>query len=290
MLTARDAEVDVVIGLGVGADDYMTKPFSPRELVARVQAMFRRRERDAGASAQGPLVVGTVELDPVAHRATRNGEPVHLTATELELAAFLAAHPVVILPPRAVAGSRLALRRGRRGAHGRLARTVAPPQARRTVRPHGARCRPRPRGRVAVNLLAAVRSIKLKLGIVIVIATCAGIVGFVFSRRVLGLSGLMSLPIGLATALALTGLARRAGPALKLSNPRLEQPILHHRLGVLPAPRSGRQAPRSDPRAGPVAATTRPPTPHRHERSAQCRNAPRDRTRRPTNRFLLTYK
>jgi DNA-binding response OmpR family regulator len=96
MLTARDSEADIVIGLGVGADDYVTKPFSPRELVARVRALLRRRERVAAEPVAAVLVVGPIELDPVGHRAARDGVPVHLTATELELAVFLAAHPGIV--------------------------------------------------------------------------------------------------------------------------------------------------------------------------------------------------
>jgi DNA-binding response OmpR family regulator len=63
VLTARDSETDLLVGLGLGADDYVTKPFSPRELVARVQAILRRVER-ADAMAGTPLRVGEVELDP----------------------------------------------------------------------------------------------------------------------------------------------------------------------------------------------------------------------------------
>ncbi len=97
MLTARDSERDLVVGLGVGADDYMTKPFSTRELVARVHALLRRVDRDraegAGSGTHGPFRVGEVVLDPAARRVTRNGEVVHLTPTEFDLFAFLAAAP-----------------------------------------------------------------------------------------------------------------------------------------------------------------------------------------------------
>jgi len=84
MLTARDSETDLLIGLGVGADDYMTKPFSPRELVARVQALLRRVER-AGQPAAAPVRIADVEIDPVTRRVHRAGAAVHLTTIEFDL-------------------------------------------------------------------------------------------------------------------------------------------------------------------------------------------------------------
>jgi DNA-binding response OmpR family regulator len=94
MLTARDTEADLLVGLAVGADDYMTKPFSMRELIARVHALLRRVERDSGdAVPVAPIRLGTVELDPTTRRVQRDGEAVHLTPTEFDLVAYLAARP-----------------------------------------------------------------------------------------------------------------------------------------------------------------------------------------------------
>lgn len=89
--TARDDEVDRVLGLELGADDYITKPFSPREVVARIKSVVRRA---ALVSADDrPLEVGSVVLDQVTRRVTVDGDPVSLTATEFDLLAHLMAHP-----------------------------------------------------------------------------------------------------------------------------------------------------------------------------------------------------
>lgn len=81
MLTARGEDVDRIVGLELGADDYLPKPFNPRELVARIRAVMRRLEDRAPEQEQ--VVVGSVALDPAAHVATLDGEPLGLTSSEL---------------------------------------------------------------------------------------------------------------------------------------------------------------------------------------------------------------
>ena len=105
MLTARDDEVDKIVGLSVGADDYVTKPFSPRELVARVQAMLRRaRTRPVPtpppAGRAQELVIGDLVVDEAAREVRVGGEPVALTRIEFDLLAALAAHPQLVLSRR----------------------------------------------------------------------------------------------------------------------------------------------------------------------------------------------
>lgn len=90
MLTAREAEDDRIRGLDTGADDYLTKPFSPRELMARVAAVMRRiRPALAGET----VTVGDIALDPVAHRVTRKGHTLHLGPTEYRLLKFFMESP-----------------------------------------------------------------------------------------------------------------------------------------------------------------------------------------------------
>lgn len=95
MLTARDDEADRVLGLEVGADDYMTKPFSMRELMARVRAILRRIELLTRPSAEvtAPIVIDRLSIDPLARRVTVDDEPVELTVKEYDLLLMLARHP-----------------------------------------------------------------------------------------------------------------------------------------------------------------------------------------------------
>ena len=94
MLTARDSEADLEVGLGVGADDYMTKPFSPRELVARVRALLRRADRTP--EAEGSVRLGSLAIDAATRRVTSDGVEVHLTPTEFDLLHRLALTPHVV--------------------------------------------------------------------------------------------------------------------------------------------------------------------------------------------------
>lgn len=91
MLTARVDETDRLIGLELGADDYISKPFSPRELAARVRAVLRRVR--GGVITPGVVRVADLEIDLDGHRVLRGGQPLHLTRTEFELLAILAQHP-----------------------------------------------------------------------------------------------------------------------------------------------------------------------------------------------------
>ena len=95
MLTARSDEVDTVVGLSVGADDYMTKPFSPRELSARVQAMLRRPRPlgQHGEASDTTRTFGPLVINPVGREVWLEGEPVALTRTEFDLLATLSARP-----------------------------------------------------------------------------------------------------------------------------------------------------------------------------------------------------
>lgn len=106
MLTARSDEVDTLVGLSVGADDYVTKPFRPREVVARVQALLRRPRRQAASTApeaagvamgEGPtVVVGDLHIDGAAREVHVGGRSVELTRTEFDLLATLASRPGLV--------------------------------------------------------------------------------------------------------------------------------------------------------------------------------------------------
>jgi two-component system response regulator RegX3 len=100
MVTAKSAEIDTVVGLEVGADDYVTKPYRVRELVARMRAVLRRQTRDDGGQEVGPgaIVVGDVTIDPDEHLVTLRGEPMRLPLKEFELLHILLANAGRVLP------------------------------------------------------------------------------------------------------------------------------------------------------------------------------------------------
>ena len=98
MLTSRTTEVDRVVGLEVGADDYMTKPFSPRELVARIRAMLRRPRRVDGMAEAGDddRVLGDLRIDPLGRTVVVGGDEIHLTRIEFDLIDTLSSKPTMV--------------------------------------------------------------------------------------------------------------------------------------------------------------------------------------------------
>ena len=104
MLTARDTELDTIVGLSVGADDYMTKPFSSAELVARIRAMLRRPRSVSTATAPSgappPVSIGPLHIDLAAREVTLDEESISLTRTEFDLLAALSARPGVVMSRR----------------------------------------------------------------------------------------------------------------------------------------------------------------------------------------------
>ena len=95
MLTAKSQSVDKVVGLELGADDYITKPFDTKELLARIKAILRRfgRKESAGASRSSTMRLGPIELDQEAYTVSKNGEPLELTPTEFKILAMLMRRP-----------------------------------------------------------------------------------------------------------------------------------------------------------------------------------------------------
>jgi len=98
MLTARGEEIDRIVGLELGADDYIVKPFSPREVISRIKAVLRRAQPEAGAEAPVKLRYGKLEIQPERYQVLLDGESVQMTPREVELLALLAAHPGRVYP------------------------------------------------------------------------------------------------------------------------------------------------------------------------------------------------
>jgi DNA-binding response OmpR family regulator/HAMP domain-containing protein len=186
MLTARGEETDLLVGLAVGADDYMAKPFSMRELAARVHALLRRASRAAaGASAAPVLRLGDLVINEAERRVLRGGVEVHLTPTEFDLLVHLAARPRTVLPRERLLADVWGL--GGRVGHPyrRQPHQGAPPQVGLGPHPHGAWGWLCPGGRAVMRALAwlprpldPVRSIKMKIIMVLVAAGGGGMLWF----------------------------------------------------------------------------------------------------------------
>ena len=174
-LTARDATEDKIRGLSLGGDDYVTKPFSLEELVARIRSILRRSGLAEPESSR--LVFEDLELDEDAHEVSRAGEPVDLTATEYRLLRYFMLNPRRVLTRPAAARARLGLRLRRRRARARDLRELPAQEARRqrpAADPHGARRRLRAappahvmaslRARLLAGVLALTAAALLLLG------------------------------------------------------------------------------------------------------------------------------
>ena len=142
MLTARDTESDKVLGLESGADDYLTKPFGIRELIARVNAITRRhaRDDDSPAPAQKRTSAANVQLDPERREAIVRGTPIELTRQEFDLLYQLARRAWDRLQPGSIAPERLERRHLRHGTHCGYGHQQAAPEDR--ARPAGSRADP----------------------------------------------------------------------------------------------------------------------------------------------------
>jgi len=98
LLTARGEDVDRIVGLEIGADDYLPKPFNPRELLARIRAILRRTVSQTGTKPEEVLRVGDIELDPASRRVTQHGKPVELTSVEFNLLQALLREAGTVIP------------------------------------------------------------------------------------------------------------------------------------------------------------------------------------------------
>ena len=224
MLTARDDEADVLVGLGVGADDYLTKPFRMRELVARVAALLRRVQRaeqlvrEAAAAPRAVIVLGGLRVDVGARRTWLLEQELHLTPTEFDLLCTLASAPGQVLTPGTAARRGLGLgRRRRRDPHGGQPREGAALQDRLRARAHGARRRLRAGGTVSqqvapgqpsrsgpIEPLGRVTSIKVKLGLLVAASV---LVASVLATLGAGaVPAALSIPVTVLLALGVTQL------------------------------------------------------------------------------------
>ena len=257
IVTARDEEIDRITGLELGADDYVTKPFSPRELVARVRAVLRRAEPDD----DGDLVtVGDIVLEQAGRTVSVAGNEVELTGMEFDLLAFLLAHPGHRDVARAAARARLGALVPGRHAHRRRPRRAAAEEA-RPARSDQDGARLRLQGR-HVSRLHGPRSLRGRL--------------FVGIAATLAVSTIVMLAVG--AALTRRSLDHDSRSAL---DRQVDLIVAQHAANPLPAgendarplPRDGAGAAR-DPDAGSRPSCSCPPRPRRRCARRAARTGP----------------